>query len=103
MAGWGKGFAGFVLGVGLCALLAVFAYQKFKANAQLNVSVPTVETADLQDAWAQYYAAVDEVRTNFEASPAFNIDDAHRAGAYQLLQAIIAGNMNGVMAGGDGS
>ena len=103
MAGWGKGLVGFVLGVGLCALLAFFALQKFRDNAQLNVTVPTVQTADLQDAWAQYYAAVDEVRTNFEASPAFNIDDAHRAGAYQLLQAIMAGNMNGVIAGGDGS
>lgn len=103
MAGWGKVLVGFVLGVGLCAALAAVAVQKFRANAQLNVSVPTVQAADLQDAWAQYYAAIDEVRTNFEASPAFNLDNAHRAGAYQLLQAIVAGNMNGVIGGGDGS
>ena len=103
MGGFTKVFAGFVLGVGLSAAAAALAVQKFRANAQLNVSVPAPEAAQLQEAWAKYYAAIDEVRANFEASKAFKIDDAHRAGAYELLQAIIAGNMNGVIAGRDGS
>lgn len=103
MAGWGKAVIGFGLGALLTASAGALAARNFIQNAQLNVSVPTVETAELREAWATYYAAVDEVRANFEASDAFNIDEAHRAGAYQLLQAIIAGNMNGVMAGGDGS
>lgn len=106
MAGWGKGLAGLVLG-GVLVAAAVAGFLSSKGislrPANLNVSVPTSDTEDLQTAWAEYYAAVDEVRANFEASPSFNIDEAHRAGTYQLLQAIMAGNLNGLMGGGDGT
>ena len=106
MAGWGKGLAGLIIGVCLGAA-GIVGFLRSKGislrPATLNVSVPTSQTEDLQMAWAEYYAAVDEVRANFEASPSFTIDEAHRAGTYQLLQAIMAGNLNGLMGGGDGT
>ena len=96
----------FVLG----AALGVFGLKTFLESKGLslqpptfNVSVPTSETEDLREAWGEYYAAVEEVRTNFEASPSFTIDQAHRAGTYQVLQAVMAGNLNGLMGGGDGT
>jgi len=106
MAGWGK----LIIGLGLGALLGAGGIAGFLQSkgvslrpATLNVSAPTSETEDLREAWTEYYAAVDEVRQNFENSPSFSIDAAHRAGTYQVLQAIMAGNLNGLMGGGDGT
>jgi len=106
MAGFFKILVTFVLG----ALVGVFGLKTFLESKGLslrppsfNVSAPTSETEDLREAWAEYYAAVEEVRTNFEASPSFAIDEAHRAGTYQVLQAVMAGNLNGLMGGGDGT
>ena len=106
MAGWIKAVLGLVLGVVLGAGGIIYFLQSKGVSlrpATLNVSVPTSETEDLQEAWAEYYAAVEEVRQNFEASPSFSIDAAHRAGTYQVLQAVMAGNLNGLMGGGDGT
>lgn len=106
MAGFLKLLVTFVLGA-IVGLLGLKTFLESKGvslrPATLNVTVPTSDTEDLQTAWAEYYAAVDEVRTNFEASPSFAIDEAHRAGTYQVLQAIMAGNLNGLMGGGDGN
>lgn len=99
MAGWMKIVGGFVAGVALSGLAVWGVSQRGK----LNETPPTAATADLQAAWATYYEAIDEVRGNFEASDTFKIDDAHRAGTYQLLQSLIAGNTNGLMGGGDGT
>ena len=98
MAGWVKVGLAFVAGLVVAGLIAGALLQ----SRQLNKTPATAATARLQEAWSAYYAAIDEVRANFEASPTFAIDDAHRAGAYHLLQAIIAGNVNGLMGGGDG-
>ena len=106
MAGWAKAAAGLALGivVGAASIVAYLGSKGVSLRpATLNVTAPTSDTEDLQAAWAEYYAAVEEVRQNFEASPSFNIDAAHRAGTYQLLQAIMAGNLNGLMGGGDGT
>ncbi|MEL7129368.1 MAG: DUF1214 domain-containing protein [Pseudomonadota bacterium] len=82
--------------VGLCVLVLV------ACGGRLNETEPSEATADLEAAWAAYYTAVDEVRENFLASDTYKIDDAHRAGAFELLQSILAGNINGLMGGGDG-
>lgn len=98
MAGWWKVSAAFLAG----AVLTGAAVWGLSQRGKLNVTEPTQATAELESAWAAYYAAVDEVRTNFMASDTFKIDDAHRAGAFELLQAIMAGNINGLMGGGTG-
>ena len=106
MAGWGK----LIVGLGLGALLGAGSIVGFLQSKGVslrpptfNVSAPTAQTDDLRAAWAEYYAAVEEVRINFENSPSFTIDEAHRAGTYQVLQAVMAGNLNGLMGGGDGT
>lgn len=106
MAGFFKLLVTFVLGaaVGLFGLKTFLESKGVSLRpATLNVSVETSETTDLRKAWKEYYAAVEEVRTNFENSPSFSIDAAHRAGTYQVLQAVMAGNLNGLMGGGDGT
>ena len=72
-------------------------------GAALNETPTTDDSAALLKAWTDYYAAIDGLKRNFLASDSFNIDDAHRAGAVQLMQSIIASNVNGMMGGGDGS
>ena len=69
----------------------------------LQETPPTDDTTALLKAWADYYAAIDGLKNNFLASDSFKIDAAHRAGAVQLMQSIIASNVNGAMGGGDGS
>lgn len=99
MTGIGKVILGFLAGVMVSGLLT----WGFMQSRQLNVTSATASTEDLEVAWSGYLDAVQEVKSNFEASATYNIDAAHRAGATQLLQAVMVGNLNGVMSGGDGS
>ncbi len=69
----------------LIALLLV-ACGKFKQTE------PTEATESLHQLWDEYYATIEEVRQEFISSDVFDIDDAHRAGAYDLLQSFIASN-----------
>ncbi|MYF11452.1 MAG: hypothetical protein F4229_10805 [Gammaproteobacteria bacterium] len=69
----------------------------------LKETPPTDDTAAMLEAWAGYYAAIADLQDNLLASDSFKIDDAHRAGAIQLMQSIIASNVVGAMGGGDGS
>ena len=82
--------------------IAAAGFASFMSQRQLNETPPSAATADLEAAWQAYYEAVGEVQANFLASDTYKIDPAHRAGAIQLLQAIVAANINGTMAGGDG-
>ncbi|MEM9667878.1 MAG: DUF1214 domain-containing protein [Pseudomonadota bacterium] len=98
MGGSLKLFIGFFVGL----IVAAAAAWTFMQPRQLNITPPSQASADLETAWAGYLDAVDQVTQNFLASDTYSIDSAHRAGAIELLQAIMAGNLNGVMSGGDG-
>ncbi len=69
----------------------------------LKETPPNEDTAALLQAWDEYYRAIAELQDNLLASDSFKIDDAHRAGAIQLMQSIIASNVLGAMGGGDGN
>ncbi|MCY3795248.1 MAG: hypothetical protein OXG51_12870 [Gammaproteobacteria bacterium] len=69
----------------------------------LKETPPSDDTAAMLEAWADYCAAIANLQDNLLASDSFTIDDAHRAGAIQLMQSIIASNVVGAMGGGDGS
>ena len=71
-------------------------------GGELKETPPSDATHALRQAWQDYYDAIAEVQTNFLASDSFKIDDAHRAGAYQLLQSLISSNVGGMMGGGNG-
>ena len=79
----------------ICCLLAA-------CGSELNQTAPTDSTRDLEAAWENYYEAVRTVQETFTRSGTFNVDAAHRAGAYELLQSIISTNVTGMMRGGTG-
>lgn len=82
----------------LSALLTLSA-----CGAKLNKSEPTADSASLEEAWQAYYEALGEVTENFKNSDSYMIDEAHRAGTYEMIQSVIAANVLGTMKGGNGN